>query len=150
MTTLTINGKEYTAECSFKFSKLADKKYSRKKNDSDPDNGFHTVFGGLIDFENDFLVAFWDCAINEPSKTKPSIEDIEQALDERFRADGTTEKAFKEAYTEIDESYFFGKKVQKYWSNIEMIKNFGKTDEEKEQNKMAYDRMKQAKAEIEA
>lgn len=149
MATLTVNGRDYEAECGFRFSKLADKKYSHKEKESDKDNGFNIIFSNLIEYENDYLVAFWDCAIKETGKDKPKIEEIESALEERFESDGGTEEAFKEAYRAIDESDFFGKKVQKYWSNYEMLKNFGKTEEDKEQNQVAYERMMLAKADIE-
>lgn len=150
MATLNINGTEFTAQCGFRFSKLADKKYSRKQQESDPDNGFNTLFAGLIEFENDHLVAFWDCALDYAPKDKPRLEEIEQALEERFKEDHGTEEAFKEAYREIDESDFFGKKVQKYWSNIELMKDFGRNEEEKEQMKMSYKRSQEARKEIEA
>ncbi|MFP3422939.1 tail assembly chaperone, partial [Bacillus sp. SIMBA_161] len=81
--------------CNFRFSKLADKKYSKKKEDSDPDNGFDTVFNGLMQFDNDALVAFWDCALDYDPKNKPKVAEIEIALEERFEEDGDTEAAFK-------------------------------------------------------
>lgn len=149
MATLLVKDVELEAQTGFKFSKQADKKYSRKEKESDPDNGFNMLFGGLVEYENDWLVAFWDCALHTHPK-KPRLEDIEDALEERFKRDGGTEEAFKEAYRAIDESDFFGKKVQKYWSNYELMKNFGKRDEEREQHKMVYERMMAAKAEIEA
>lgn len=150
MAFLTVDGKDFEGKCNFRFSKLADKKYSKKKDDADPDNGFDTVFNGLMQFDNDALVAFWDCALDYDPKNKPKVAEIEVALEQRFEEDGDTEAAFKEAYEAIDESAFFKKKVQKYWKNIELMKDFGKNEEEREMNKKSYLFMQEAKKEIEA
>ncbi|WP_084245238.1 tail assembly chaperone [Planomicrobium okeanokoites] len=147
---LKIDGKEHEAKCTFRFSKLADKKYSKKKEkESDPDNGFGSIFGGLIEFDNNALVAFWDCALDYSPKDKPKIEEIEAALEARFEEDGGTEDVFKEAFRAVDESAFFGKQVQKYWKNVELMKDYGSNEEEKEKHKKMYDHMVAARKEIE-
>lgn len=150
MAILVVEGNEFEGKCTYRFSKLADKKYSKKKGESDPDNGFNTIFNGLIQFDNSALVAFWDCALDYAPKDKPKIEEIEAALEARFEEDGSTEDAFKEAFKAVDESAFFGKQVQKYWKDIELMKDFGKNDEEKAQNKKMYEHLVAAKTEIEA
>ena len=76
---LKIDGKEHEAKCTFRFSKLADKKYSKKKEkDSDPDNGFGSIFGGLIEFDNTALVAFWDCALDYAPKDNRKSKKLKQ------------------------------------------------------------------------
>lgn len=146
---LTINGTEHEAKCTFRFSKLADKKYSKKEKDTDPDNGFGSIFGGLVEFDNNALVAFWDCALDYAPKDKPKLEEIEDALMARFEEDGDTEAAFKEAFKAVDESAFFKKQVQKYWKNVELMKDYGSNEEEKEKHKKMYDHMLAARKEIE-
>lgn len=146
---LTIKGKELEAKCTFGFQALADKKYSKKDQPSDEDNGFETIYMGLIDFDNKALVAFWECATVYLSKSeRPSIEDIQEALEARFEEDGDSEKAVKEAFQAIDDSSFFKKKASKFWSNAEMVKEMGDNEEERKKNLMAYNVLQKARNEL--
>lgn len=146
---LTIKDKEIEAKCTFGFQALADKKYSKKDEPSDEDNGFESIYMGLIEFDNKALVAFWECATVYLTKSeRPTVDDIQQALEARFEEDGDSEKAVKEAFQAIDESSFFKKKASKFWSNMEMMKEFGDTEDERKKNKMGYEAMQKARNEV--
>ena len=82
-----------------------------------------SVYFKLLQFENDGLLAFWDCGLAHYKKDKPSLEQIEEALEEKIEQD--SDKAFSEAFTVLDESGFFKKKVNTIW------KEFTKTEKPK-------------------
>ena len=146
---LTIKGKEIEAKCTFGFQALADKKYSKKKEASDPDNGFESIYTGLLEYSNDALVAFWECATTYLGKNdRPSVQDIQEALEARFEEDGDTETATREAFNAIDESSFFKKKASTFWKNVESMKDFGETDEERKQSHQTYKLLTEAKNEV--
>jgi hypothetical protein len=131
MALLEIKGKEYEAKCTFRFDRLADKKYSEQDKDGNDVGGFHNIYTNLLQFSNKFLLAFWDCALDYLGKDKPKLEDIEEAIEQRIEEDGDTEKLFREAFNTVDESGFFRKQAKNYWKNIEAYKQTGKTEEEK-------------------
>ncbi|WP_397537875.1 tail assembly chaperone [Rummeliibacillus pycnus] len=151
MATLTISKKDYEAKPSFAFLKHADKQYGTFNEQTGKlENGLINILTGLVGGDVTFLPAFWDSALAHLAKGKPSLSEIETALEERIDQDEDTEPLLKEAYKVIQSSGFFKKQVREYWEAFEQAKDFGKTDEEKAENKMMYDRMMKSKAEIEA
>lgn len=150
MTFLTIDGKEYEAKCTFKFERLADKKYSEEDKDGNKTGGFMSIYMNLLDYSNTHLLAFWDCALDYLVKDKPSLESVETAIEKRIEEDGDTEKLFKEAFKAVDESGFFKRKAKNFWNDFEMMKESGKTKEEKEQNKTMYNRLITSRDELKA
>lgn len=150
MTFLVINEKEFEAKCNFRFDKYADKKYGELDENGQKSNGFHNIYLNLLQFSNRHLVHFWDCALEHHGKEKPSIEQIEEALEARFEEDGDTIPAFKDAFVMVDDSAFFKKQAKSFWKNMELMKATGSDEEEKEQNKKAYETMKEAHEELTA
>lgn len=138
---LEIEGKNFEGKCTFKFDRLADKKYSEKDKDGNDTGGFMTIYMNLLQFNNKYLLAFWDCALEYLGKDKPTIEQIEAALEARIEEDEDTEPICKEAFKAVDESGFFKKQAKKFWKDFELMKDFGKSDEEKAENKKAYDHL---------
>lgn len=141
MALLTIKEKDYEAKCNFKFEKLADKKYSEKDKNGNDLGGFMNIYMNLLDYSNKYLVAFWDCALEMYGKDKPSVEQIEGAIEARIEEDGDTEKLFQEAFQTVDQSGFFKKQAKNFWNDFELLKETGKTEEEKAENLKMYQRM---------
>lgn len=142
MARLTIKGKEYEGKCSFKFDRLADKKYGAKDKDGNDAGGFMSLYMSLLQYSNTHLVAFWDCALEHLGKEKPSVDAIEQAIEERIDEDGDTSNLFKEAFNAVDESGFFKLQAKNFWKSLEVMKESGKTPEEKAENLKMYNLMK--------
>lgn len=143
MAFLTIDGKEYEAKCNFAFENLASKKYDKEDKNGNKSGGFSALYTRLLQgTSNHDLVAFWDCALEYLNKKdKPSIEQIEAALEARIDEDGDTDGLFKEAFEAIDEGGFFKRQAKKFWKNLEIMKDYGKDEEEKEQNRKVYQTM---------
>lgn len=135
MTTLEIAGKQQEAKFGFAFKNLADKNYSKKDKDGNAAGGFNGIYTGLLQFDIDALKAFWDCGLAHlGTKGRPSITEIEKALEARIDADGETDQLFKEAFKAIDASGFFKKDAKMFWKNLELFKTTGKTEAEKADN----------------
>lgn len=142
MAYLTIKGVEHEAKFNFLFSKKADEKYSEKDENGKKAGGFHSVYMGLLQSDNDSLVAFWDCGLAHLKATdRPSIEDIQNAIAERSEVDEDTLPMLKEAYQAIDASGFFKQQSRKLWKNIESLKNSGSTEEKRAENLKMYEVM---------
>lgn len=150
MARLKINEKEYEGKCSFKFDRLADKKYGAKDKDGNDAGGFMTLYMSLLQYSNNHLVAFWDCALENLGKDKPSIDAIEKAIEDRIDEDGDTAVMFQEAFKAVDESGFFKLQAKNFWKNLETMKESGKTVEEKAENLKMYNLMKNAYDELKA
>ena len=151
MANLTINGTEHEAKFNFLFSKKADEKYGEIGVNGNRTSGFHAVYMGLLQSSNDSLAAFWDCGLAHlKGKEKPSIEDIQEAIAERAEVDEDTIPQLKEAYRAIDESGFFKQQSKKLWSNLEMMKTTGDTEEEIERNLKVYNMLMEARNELTA
>ncbi|WP_258831446.1 tail assembly chaperone [Peribacillus frigoritolerans] len=149
MAILEINGKDYEAKCTFKFERLAEKKYAEKDKSENELGGFMSVYMNLLQYSNKHLLAFWDCALEYLSKSdKPKIEDIEEALMKRIEEDDDTEKLFKEAFNAVDQSGFFKKQAKNFWKDFELMKDLGKTEEEKAENLKVYNALKEARSEL--
>ncbi|MDZ5711663.1 tail assembly chaperone [Jeotgalibacillus haloalkalitolerans] len=144
---LNIDGREYEAKLSFAFEKLADAKHSQKTDDGEDMGGFRTIYMNLLEISTKHLVAFWECALAH-SKDKITTNQIEAALEKVIEEDGDTDRVFRDAYNAIDDAAFFKKRAQNFWKDLELMKNAGDTDEEKEQHKQMYDRMIQARNEM--
>lgn len=148
MARLTIKEKEYEAKCSFKFDRLAEKNYNDIDSKGNDTGGFMSIYMGLLQFSNKHLLAFWDCALDHLRKDKPSLADIEAAIEDRIEEDGDTELLFKEAFIAVDESGFYRKQAKKFWKNIELLKDSGKTEKEKEENLKMYNVMDESRKEL--
>lgn len=150
MAVLKIKEKEYEGKCTFRFDKLADKKYSETDKDGNEMGGFHNIYINLLQYSNTHLVAFWDCALDYLMKSKPTIEQIEAALELRFEEDGGSDEAFKEAFKAVDESAFFGKQAKNFWRDLVLMKETGKDEEEKATNLKMYNMLMEARNELKA
>lgn len=147
MATLTIKDKQIEAKCSFAYDRVAEEKYKTIDEKGNQITGFMSIYLGLLGFENQKLVAFWDCALAHLDK-RPSINEIEKAIDARIEADGDTEKLFKEAYKAMDESGFYKKQVKKLWENFDNLKTAGSTKEEKEKFQQMHKVLTDGKKEL--
>lgn len=147
--TLTIQDKQFTGKPTFAMARYANENYGNyiKKADKYA-QGIENILSGVIEGSIESIVQYWDSALAH-LKERPSIAEIEAALEERIEEVGDTEPLLKEIYRELSTSGFFKKTIKGFWKNIEMMKDFGATDEEKEQNKQAYEMMLKLKAEIE-
>jgi hypothetical protein len=148
MAILTINGTDHEAKCNFKFDRLAEERYNEADKDGNKMGGFMSIYMNLLQFDPTALSAFWDCALSHLGKGKPGQEDIENALMEQIDKEGDTEGLIKEAFGVIDNSGFFKKQAKNFWKDLEMLKDSGKTKEEKADNLMMYNRLHEAKKEI--
>ena len=149
MATLTIEKTQYEAKFGFAFKKLADKNYNQKDKEGNEVGGFSAIYTGLLQFDLDALKAFWDCGLAHlGTKGRPSIADIEAALEARIEEDGDTTKLFKEAFCEINDSGFFKKDAKTFWKNLELFKTMGKTEKEQVENAKGVQIMLDAKAEL--
>lgn len=151
MATLHINGTEHEAKFNFLFAKAAKEKYAEVDENGKKGDGFNAIYMGLLQGSNESLVAFWDCGLAHlKGKDKPSAEDIENAIVARIEEDEDTIFLLKEAYNAMDQSGFFKQQSKKLWSNFEMLKTMGATDEEKEKNKAMYETLVASKTEMTA
>ncbi|POZ56253.1 hypothetical protein LYSIN_01036 [Lysinibacillus sphaericus] len=147
MATLTIEKTQYEAKFGFAFKKLADKNYNQKDKEGNEVGGFSAIYTGLLQFDLDALKAFWDCGLAY-LKNRPSMAQIEAALEARIEEDGDTTMLFKEAFREINDSGFFKKDAKTFWKNLELFKTMGKTEEEQAENAKGVQIMLDAKAEL--
>lgn len=141
MATLTIKGKEYEGKCNFKFDRLADEKYNEGDAKGNKTGGFMNIYMNLMNYSNKHLVAFWDCALAHHGKSKPSVDDIEEALMDLIDENEGTEELFAEAFKAVDESGFYKKQATQFWKNLEALKESGDTPEKKEQSEKAYQQL---------
>ncbi|WP_168193862.1 tail assembly chaperone [Lysinibacillus sp. SGAir0095] len=151
MAILEINGQEYEAKGSFAFARKADDllgTIAEKSKTGKQEGGLNNLLGELIDGAKDLdaLMHFWQCALAHEKKIK--LTDIESALEKRIEEEGTLE-LIKEAYAVIDESGFFKRAVEKFWSNVDIMSKIESDDEkENQQYQLAIEMMTKAKAEL--
>jgi hypothetical protein len=138
MAHLVINEKEYKAQTTFKFERLANERYAELGGEKV--GGFMSIYLGLLEYDPLSLFAFWDCALHHYKKDKPSFDDIENALEEKIIAD--SEAPFKEVFKVLDEAGFFKKRVKDIWKELERVEK-PKEDESEEDKK---ERKKQEEA----
>ncbi|MGE7940622.1 tail assembly chaperone [Lysinibacillus xylanilyticus] len=148
MATLLIDKKQHDAKYGFAFKNLADKNYNESDREGNETGGFISIYQGLLQFNLDALKAFWDCGLAHQKK-RPSMAQIEAALEERIEEDGDTENLFKEAFQEINASGFFKKDAKTFWKNLDMFKEMG-TEEEQAENAKAVQMLLDAKTELES
>lgn len=126
--------KEFEAKTNFRFERLAEEKYSK-----DPDGktvgGFINLYLGLLQYDPLSLVAFWDCALHHYKKDKPTVPQIEDALEKLLEED--EEAPFKVAFKVLDAAGFFKKRVKDIWKELarEEEEQESETPEEKEKRK---------------
>lgn len=151
MAMLNVKGADQEAKFNFLFAKVAKEKYAEVDEKGNKGDGFNAIYMGLLQGSNDSLVAFWDCALAHlKGKDKPSVEDIEESIVARIEEDEDTLYLLKEAYNAIDNSGFFKQQSRKLWSNFEMLKTMGETEEEKAKNKAMYETLIASKKEMTA
>ncbi|PZX07898.1 tail assembly chaperone [Psychrobacillus insolitus] len=154
---LTIKEEELQGKVAFAFARKADELFGdveeddkgKVLNNGQKTGGLNAVYLGLLQFEPTAIIQFWQCALAHQKK-QPSAAIIEEAIELRAENGEDEEDLFKEAYQAIDTAGFFRKKLGMFWKGTEMMPETGKTDEEKEQNKMAYDVIMEAKKALEA
>ena len=139
---LTINGKDYEARTDFKFQRVADDKYSQKDKDGKKvQDGFQTIYTGLLEYDPTALSHFWDCALSH-LKEKPSLDAIDNALLEAAGEEQNFDPLFQDAFSRLDESGFFRQKVKTFWKHTEMAQAYMEDDKEKEAFKGMLEEMK--------
>lgn len=138
---LTIKGNEYEAKGTFAFAKRAKQEY---QNGNEQTDAFSDIFMGIIQNDEEALVKFWDCGTAYIPNRKFKREDIEQALQERIDEEGDTLQLFKEAMSVLDDSAFFRRKAAKLKDGLTILNTQGKTEAEKEDNKRAYQMIKES------
>lgn len=148
MAILTIKEKDYEGKCTFKFDRLADAKYNEVDANGNETGGFMSLYLQLLQSSTKHLPAFWDCALEYLNKEKPSLAEIEEALEQRIEEDGDAYLLFKEAFKAVDESGFYRKQAKSFWKNLETLKETGVTDEEKADNLKMYNMMMDARNEL--
>ena len=148
---LTINNKVYTTKPSFAMAKYANETYGTFIEQTGKyAQGVETILSGVLEESIESIVNYYDSTLSHYGKERPTITDIEAALEARIDELDDTAPLFKEIYQELSTSGFFASTTKKYWKNLELMKDFGKTEEEKAQNKQAYKYMIERKTEIEA
>jgi hypothetical protein len=129
MAYLTIKGKEYEAQTTFKFERLANQRYEEQGGQNV--GGFMSIYLGLLEYDPLSLFAFWDCALHHYKNEKPSLDDIENVLLEKIEED--EEAPFKEVFKVLDKAVFFRKRVKDIWKELERAeeKKDNETDKER-------------------
>lgn len=148
---LKINQTNYDAKASFAFLKVAESFGNFDEKVNKFVGGLENLVTSLVTSEIESLVQFWTAATaHYGKKDKPSEEQIQTALEEQIEGGKDLDVLFKEAYNFMRNSGFFKKKIQNYWEQTEMMKDFGATEDEKKTNKIAYEQLMKMKNEIEA
>lgn len=129
---LLIDGKEYEAKTNFKFERLANEKYSKDAEGNEL-GGFTNIYLRLLQFENTALADFWNCALHHYKKDKPTLDEIEEALEEEINKD--PDVVFKQAFKTLDGAGFFKKQVKSIWNEFSKApkKKKDETEEEKKE-----------------
>lgn len=142
MATLEINGIEYQGKCNFAFDLVADDKYNELDAKGNKIGGFMNIYMKLLADDLKGLLAFWDCAVAEHGKKRPSQKDIEDTLmafiDDEENGEAEVEKLFKDAFKAIDKSGFYRKQNKRLWEQFQKMENAGATKEEKAASKESY------------
>ncbi|MGG3624399.1 tail assembly chaperone [Bacillus gobiensis] len=146
MAFLTIGDKQYEAKTSFKFDRIADKKYSSEGELT----GLENIYQGLMGYKIKSLAAFWDCGTAHYGKREqPSIESIEDTIERIIEEDEKEiEKMFKDAFKALDESGFFRLQLKEYWKNIDMLEQLAEDEKEIKQAQMAKDMFTEKRKEL--
>lgn len=134
MAYLTIDGEDYFAKTNFKFERIANEKYNTKQ-DGQEIGGFLNIYLNLLQFNNEAILQFWDCALAHYKKEKPTLDDIEAALEARIEADGDTEQLLKEAFQTLDQSGFFRKQAKSTWRELTAVPKAKKSETPEETKK---------------
>lgn len=115
MAEIKIGDKTYEAKATFKFEKLANERYS--ESGGQDIGGFMSIYLGLLQFDSLSLLAFWDCALQHYKKDRPSLDAIEDTLEELIIEDAL--QPFKDVFKVLDDSGFFKKRVKEIWTELE-------------------------------
>lgn len=143
---MNIGKQQFEPKANFKFSRVADKKYKTDENLS----GVEQIYQDLMSYKSNALVAFWDCATAHYGKSQPSVNDIEETLEEIIEngSEQDIEGLFKEAFKVIDESGFFRLQLKEFWNQLELIDQMEKDEEKKEQMKLGKDMYKKKRKDL--
>lgn len=161
MATLTIGSKEYTARCDFAFDRTANEKYTTKEEDKA--GGTLNIYMGLLNEDAFMLSAFWDCALSHLKGSKPSPEQIEDAIMKIIEEDtkgDAVDRLVKEAFQTLENAGFFKGKIRQNWTLLEKMNKpkkvapnetpemAAKRIEEQETGKEYLEMLKQARKEL--
>ncbi|MBU3231036.1 tail assembly chaperone [Shouchella clausii] len=133
---LSVNEKDYEGKISFKFNSLANEKYSETDKEGNQVDGFKKIYGGLLDGDASYLIAFFDCAFAH-LKDRPSLEQIETALDKYVEVD-KLDDVFASAFVAFDQSGFFKRRIKNFWKEYGMLEKMGGDEKEQKQFSAAY------------
>lgn len=148
MAYLDVNGTEYEGKASFKFSFVADEKHKKKDKDgNETQTGVMTIYSNLLEKDVLYLSYFWECALAHHKK-KPTLNDIQNALEEAAGEEEDYEALFQDAFRMIDNSGFFKGQVKKFWKNTEMMNGFGRDERENKVFESQLKQMKEARKEL--
>lgn len=140
------------AKGSFGFRRYADKHFTEVTKDKEGKettvDGLTNIYQKLLNFDLDGLIAFWQCAFNCQREDTVSVNEIELALEQAIDKDEDTQPLFKEALLVFDESGFFKRSTQKFWSNLELAETMAKTNEEKEEVKLMREMLTNNRLEV--
>ncbi|MGJ0122112.1 hypothetical protein HMPREF2905_00780 [Staphylococcus sp. HMSC078E07] len=97
--TLNINGKDYTAKGSIAFVREAKQfaETTEKDGVKTKGDGVTGIFLGLIQQDPEKLSQFWYCAVSNLTKEKPSLIEVESAIEKYAEENGEIDSLFKGA-----------------------------------------------------
>jgi len=148
MAYLIIDGKEYQARTDFKFERAANEKYNEADAEGNKQGGLITIYSNLLEYDVLYLSAFWDCALAHLKADKPSLDSIDNAITDHIEEHSDADQLFKDAFSKLDQSGFFKKKVKKFWKNADMVKSLLTTDQEMKSYDQMLEDMKEARKEL--
>lgn len=149
MALLSINGTEYQGKCNFAFDQVADEKYNDEDGKGNKMGGFMNIYMKLMADDLKGLLAFWDCAVSEHGKKRPSVKEIEaelmQIIDDEENGEAAVDQLFKDAFKAVHNSGFYRKQTKRVWKNFAELETKGETKEKQESNKKIYQEMLETK-----
>lgn len=99
--TITIKNKQYTGKPSFAMARYADENYGTYIEKANKyAQGIENILSGILEGTVETIAQYWDAALAH-LKERPSLAEIEEALEERIEEIGDTEPLFKEIYNEL-------------------------------------------------
>lgn len=132
---LQVKGETIEARGSFKFAQQADayKKKQEVDGRQQETDGITVIFGEILERKMSGLAKFWHCASAVKFKNKFTLEDIEDALDQKINDEDVRPiEFFKGAAEVMNESRWFEEEVGNFWLMLNRSKKFSKA-EDKEQ-----------------
>lgn len=148
MAYLEINGKDYEGQVKFKFCFVADEKHTQKNKDGiETQSGVQYLYSKVLGEDPMYLAYFWECALAH-HKQKPTLNDIQEALDAKAGEEEDYDALFQEAFQMMDNSGFLKGQIRKYWKEQRMNVNFAEKEEEKKAYKEYLKDMEETRKEL--